>query len=293
MNNKIKKVFLGLLSFLLLDAITVSPALAGYWYAVGSNIYNTNSGKVGIGTAAPEAKFHIKLADSGATPFTDALVFENSGSAYLQILGGASSERTLVFGDSQNNADGGIKYNAADGPTNGMSFTTNGNIIRMVINSSGNVGIGTTAPQYKLHVAGTSFFDNYVKVSLWGGNAAQSIYRNSNYRLAFQSSDLRLKTNIKPINDSLAKINGINGVLFNWKTDPDGAQKTVGVIAQDVLKVLPEAVFTDKDESGKEYYGVHYEKLTALLIDGVKDQQEEINDLQQRLQLLKEKLNNK
>jgi len=74
-------------------------------------------------------------------------------------------------------------------------------------------------------------------------------------------------------------ISQINGFKYNMLDEPDGAKKRLGVIAQDLLPILPEATFTITNEAGEQYFGVHYEKLTALLIEGVKEQQAEINSL--------------
>lgn len=95
---------------------------------------------------------------------------------------------------------------------------------------------------------------------------------------AFQSSDKTLKENITNIENSLDKVSKINGVYYNWtkeaqdKHDHFGKEKEVGVIAQDVEKVLPEIVAT-RDDGTK---AVKYERLCALLIESVKELKKEI-----------------
>lgn len=102
---------------------------------------------------------------------------------------------------------------------------------------------------------------------------------------AFSTSDKRLKENIKQIEKPLDKIKKINGVTFDWRelTKEEEEQKfqlnrgaDVGVIAQEVEKVLPEIV-TTREKTG--YKAVKYEKLTALLIEAVKEQQTQIDEL--------------
>jgi len=93
---------------------------------------------------------------------------------------------------------------------------------------------------------------------------------------AFYSSDVALKEDIKNISDPLESLKKLNGVLFNWKDSwikkqggEDGyfvRKKDVGVIAQEVEKVLPEAVAQRKDG----IKAVKYDRLTCLLIEAVK-----------------------
>lgn len=90
------------------------------------------------------------------------------------------------------------------------------------------------------------------------------------------TSDERLKTNIEKINNPLEILNDINGVTFNWK---DGGDPSVGVIAQDVEKVLPEAVKTDPEGMKS----VCYDMLIGVLVEAIKDQQKRIDDLEARL----------
>jgi hypothetical protein len=128
------------------------------------------------------------------------------------------------------------------------------------------------------------------------------------------SSDKRLKENVIPIGDSLNKIKQISGVYFDWKDKVEGtdfvpAQKhDVGVIAQDVQKILPEVVTlapfdTDsygKSKSGENYLTVKYDKLVPLLIEAVKEQQTQIEsqksqneELIKRIETLESILQNK
>lgn len=90
------------------------------------------------------------------------------------------------------------------------------------------------------------------------------------------TSDATLKTNIAPIENPLAILKKITGVSFDWKDSKESAE---GVLAQDVEQVLPNAVNTD--EEGKK--SVSYNNLVGVLIEAVKGQQEQINNLKARL----------
>ena len=100
--------------------------------------------------------------------------------------------------------------------------------------------------------------------------------------VAYASSDERLKDNIELISNPIEKVQSLKGVTWNWNDNADELQQSlpnVGVIAQDVEKVLPELV-TDRDNG---YKGVDYAKLTGLLIEAIKEQQKQIDDLKSQI----------
>jgi len=100
--------------------------------------------------------------------------------------------------------------------------------------------------------------------------------------IAYSSSDARLKDNITTIESPLEKLSKINGVSFNWNDKQSiyeiGA-KDYGVIAQEVEAVLPELVTTRNNG----YKAVRYEKIVSLLIEAIKEQQTQINNLTYKL----------
>jgi hypothetical protein len=104
--------------------------------------------------------------------------------------------------------------------------------------------------------------------------------------VAYSSSDRRFKENIKPIPNALTKILRIGGYEFDWISNVElhGHEgHDVGVIAQEIEEVLPELVQTR--ESG--YKAVKYDKLVALLIEGMKEQQIQIDNLKSEVENLK------
>jgi hypothetical protein len=140
----------------------------------------------------------------------------------------------------------------------GSGTGTNGTIQLM----NGNVGIGTAAPTQKLHVVGN--------ICYTGAIAA--------------CSDFRYKTNINPIHNSLAKLMLLQGVNYYWKTSEYtnmdfSDRKQLGFIAQDLEKIFPEMVFTDD----KGYKSIDYSRLTPVLVETIKEQQKEIEEVFTRL----------
>ena len=106
--------------------------------------------------------------------------------------------------------------------------------------------------------------------------------------IAAFASDDRLKTNKVGISNALDKVNALSGFTYNWNefaseqgNQFDPTKRFVGVSAQEVQKVLPEAVtpapFND------EYLTVKYDKLVPLLIEAIKELSDKVSDLEERL----------
>ena len=115
---------------------------------------------------------------------------------------------------------------------------------------------------------------------IWGDFDGDSVIINGALRATGYSgganawtneSDRRLKKNIEPISNGLDIVMGLQGVKFDWKDERRG--RTVGFIAQDVAKVLPEVV-----DAG-DVYAMQTSQITAVLVEGMKEQQKQIRFL--------------
>ena len=131
--------------------------------------------------------------------------------------------------------------------------------------TGGNVGIGTNSPVYPLDVTGNA-------------RVTESIFAGS---FIYSSSDLRLKTDVKGISSPLEKVLRLEGVTFRWK---DSGEPGIGLIAQDVEEVFPEIVSTDQNSGMKS---IGYGNLVAPLIEAIKEQQSQIEQLRQEIEALK------
>ena len=137
---------------------------------------------------------------------------------------------------------------------------------------------------YYANPAGTSYF-NDIRASIlydrddtgYYVNPAEDSYFDEVYAAAFwYTSDKSLKKDITPLENSLEKVKQLEGVSFKWK---DNEEKDIGLIAQDVEKIFPELVSTNKETGLKS---VEYGKLTAILIEAIKEQQKQIDELKEK-----------
>jgi len=225
------------------------------------------TGNVGIGTTSPGAKLQVGDTSAGHDVY---------------IAGSTSSQSGLFFYDGS--IPGGMRYNFS---TDDLSIFTAGTA-RLMINSSGNVGIGTTNPQHKVHVSGNVYTSGNTytagKVGVGTTSPGWEVHVVGDIAYTgdvYDISDSRLKENITPLRNAIEKVSSLCGIYFNNKGESP-SKREVGVIAQDVEAVLPEVV----SENNEGYKVVAYSKLTALLIEAVKEQQKQIESLEQRIENL-------
>jgi hypothetical protein len=155
------------------------------------------------------------------------------------------------------------------------------------ITSTGNLNI------YSNNTAGTGTIGVYGTLATTG-----AITATGNITAYF--SDERLKKDLEPIENALSKIDSLRAVTYYQNEIADSylkpnTEKQVGVIAQDIQKILPEAVkpapfdvITDKDGnktslSGENYLTVQYEKIVPLLIAAIQELTDKVNDLEEQL----------
>ncbi len=98
------------------------------------------------------------------------------------------------------------------------------------------------------------------------------------------TSDLKLKENLVKIDKALDKVVGLTGYTFNFINDGE-KQVHSGVIAQDCVRVFPQVVRVNRDG----YLNVNYDGLIGLLIEAIKDQQHQIDNLKQHIDLIQNK----
>ena len=254
------RIELGQENTAIIGEVRVLPGNAGFFsvYNDADEAFRVDSnGRVGIGSASP-----AYTLDFGESASTIRLNGGGNGTAIRMGAGGASNDFTLIRvdgatddhdGESDNSNYGfSLKYmGSRSGNDNSLSLFADAEegtqFEAITILQDGKIGIKDTSPSYELEVNGTVAATNFDSLS-----------------------DRRYKTNIQVIENPIEKIMKIDGVSFNWK---ETNQPSLGVIADNVLEVLPEIV------SGEDTKSVNYNGLIGLLIETVKDQQKQIDEL--------------
>jgi len=286
----------------------------------------SESGNTGIGTSTFNTTNPEKLlVDAGTTTSFNVISGKGSINNYLQLNiqnrsngGSASSDvvastnnatETTGFIDMgiNSSAYNNISYPILGGINTAYVYATGNNFIlgngtaardmifftngfadtdeKMRILSGGNVGIGTTTPADKLSVAGVVAPSVDNTYSLGKSTARWSVVYAANGTI--QTSDLRLKTNIEPLRYGLKEVMLMQPVRYHWKDNAMPGAK-IGLIAQDVQQLVPEVVVGDQQ---KENLGMNYAELVPVLINAVKQQQQQIDEVQRKVDALKKKIN--
>ena len=129
---------------------------------------------------------------------------------------------------------------------------------------SDRLGVGVQAPTYRLELPNLSSSNGQGRANAW-----------------VTYSSVRWKENIRPIDHALEKVEQLRGVYYDAKSNK---KRSLGVIAEEVGQVLPEIV--DYEENGTDAKGLDYARLTAVLIEAVKEQQSEIRSLKSEVERL-------
>ena len=147
------------------------------------------------------------------------------------------------------------------------------------INNVGYLGVGTSAPANPLHVEGQGYIDgNFICMSnMYVG--IDLVVAGNTYTRKDQivDSDQRLKSNLSNIDNALDRVSRLTGYTYTYGTDK---KRSTGLIAQDVMGVLPEAV-GNNPSSGM--YGVEYGSMMGLIVEAIKELKRDVDDLKQKL----------
>jgi hypothetical protein len=219
---------------------------------------------VGIGTATPTSRLDVNGTGNFANRISVGTVSQGS----IRITGVGDTRYYCYNGGAVQEWLWGQKSSTNH---NWTLSTMNSGVEsdRVTVDTSGNMGINTTSPSQRLHVVGNILASGDIT--------------------AF--SDKRLKTNINIINDALAKVHSLTGYTFNVEHSADTNKNKVtpqhtGLLAQEVLNVLPEAVHQDNDG----YYSLAYGNIVGLLVQAIKELDEkykkELQDIKEKLIML-------
>ena len=267
---------------------------------INSTTASLNTSVTNLNTATSSYETKGRGIVSGSAQIDGSLLGSNKtitiGSTST-TLGGTSTTIAGLTSVTSTTFVGALTGNASTATTaaalttgrtiNGTSFDGSANItIPNLVSGSSQITLSSTTGYGTVINQNLLTTSNVQHNSLGIGMAASATAGRidaTNDVVAYSSSDIRFKENIKPIENALDKISKISGNTYDWKEEnkiEHGYEgNDVGVIAQEIEAVLPQLVQTR--ESG--YKAVKYDKLVALLIEGIKEQQKQIDELKSRL----------
>ena len=203
-----------------------------------------DGGYVGVGTTSPGYRLHV----DGTSMFTDGMnIVRTSGYAALE-MGGPDG----AYIDLKNPSTDDYDFRIITSGSGGSIQVAGGGDV-MTFASDGKIGINDSSPSYRLSVSG-------------------DIYATGNITAY---SDIRAKSNIEKIKNPLEKINKISGYTYTMKTEDNLDKRYTGLIAQEVLEILPEAVAGSEETQ----YSLAYGNMVGILVEAIKELKLEIDEL--------------
>lgn len=286
------------------------------------NIQNQSSGSAASSDVVATAN------DGNESQYFIDMGINSSGYSGSGILGGArtaylySTGGDLVIGNGTNDAElrfytttgsTGTERMRIDGPTGNVGIGTTSPTAGRKLHVSGgdfrvtnntinfDIQIGTTLSGHT-NAAGVAYYEiGGAETHMFGGqvipDADNTWTLGINGRRwsavwaangTIQTSDIRLKKNILPLNYGLNEIMQMEPVSYDWK-DNSGSHK-IGLIAQEVKKIVPEVVTGDES---KESLGMNYAELVPVLINAVKELKADLEITKKELEELKKTVNKK
>jgi hypothetical protein len=262
-------------------------------------VLNPNGGNVGIGTTSLEAKLHIASSETASRILIQNT---NNSSAGAGIFMKTTNAGTMVSNATLRTTNDGV-FSIFTGTTT--------EIERLTINSSGNIGIGTTSPGSKLTVVGG---DTLIEKSGGGtlvlqnpgvnsynisGGAELNFYANggANLRMNLTNggalynstgtygtiSDIRVKENIVEARDYTEDLMKLRVVKYSLKEEEATKATKLGFIAQEVEKVFPNMIETTKNEEFEDLKQIKTSVLIPMLVKTIQELNKRIGDLEKKI----------
>lgn len=267
-------------------ARTISYNTIGSPSTTGTNATGTWNisilGNAATATSATSASTATTL--TGLTTTIAKLNFTNTVTSNIQnqlnskaptsnptVTGTLTTDRIRINSvDAANNTS--TTHGFQIGPTNGVNLILDRNSIEVRNNGVGGLLALNSEGGGSVNIGGATTVSPYINLRATVVNASGDIVASGNVTA---HSDERLKSNIRTIDDAVLKVNKLRGVYFT-KDDTE----SIGVIAQEVEKVIPEVVLDG------EYKSVAYGNMVGLLIEAIKEQDKTINSLRDQVDIL-------
>jgi hypothetical protein len=267
--------------------------------ALGAGNKTDNSGSIAMGSSN-----NALAQNSIAMGFSNTIL---AGSNYSVAMGtnnqiGTTNASFAALATGQNNIVNGNfstavgQNNTISGP-NGTIIGSNASIPTGIIGSTiladsmGATVLSTEANQF------TGMFNGGYRILTNRANLTKGMIMdalgNANFSGTISSagtvvtSDMRLKKDILTLTGTLNNIKQLRGVNYYWKDTTKGTDRQLGMIAQEMEKVYPELVNTNKETGIKS---VNYSQFTGVLLEGIKEQQTQIDALKFEVETLKKEI---
>ena len=281
--------------------------------AVGKSVVNDAYG-------LPGTVRSMEIHNNGTATSSQSILFLTTASLAGGIGGVYFASPAVTTGGGVLSGISSVYETSGNGttPSTSLFFSTKGGAAlttRMVIAGNGNVGIGVAAPAFMLDVGARMRIRSTsgLTAGLWLNNDANTasnafIGMRSDTEVGFfgqtgtpswrfyvntitgdawlqgtltQSSDARLKKNIVPLSNTLKAVQQLNGYTYNWK-DASNPDEQIGLLAQELQKVYPQLV----KENDKGILSVNYSGMVPVLLEAIKEQQQQISNQNERIEKL-------
>ena len=266
--------------------------------AIGGNANNSTSTRASIG--ATNGNLHI---DAATGNFGTYLNFYDGTEGVF--IGSGNTSTVAKFEN-----DGRLNLTGSGGAATGYALSVNGTGVLTTGRELANVTASNGASGFRFKT-NNWFYSNDNIARFYFSASSATFFRSANHWY-FQNnsganqaqitdtgnaifvgnvtaygtvSDIRLKEDIERIADPIDKVKQLDGITFNYKKD---GSRSTGLIAQQLLEVLPEVVYETADlDSGDTHYAVRYGQVVGLLVEAIKDQQGQIDSLQTIIEEMK------
>ena len=241
----------------------------------------------GTGMSLSGTTFNCTVTDTNTITSLNAGGGAQTGAITFNGSGVSQSGATFTFTDTNTTYQGGAGM-ALSGTTFNIGGGTGINVaadeiaVDMGDFDTDDLSQGSTNKYYSDTLVNTRLAGS---ISTGAVTTSGAITATGNIT-AFNSSDIALKEDLNPISNALDKVMSISGYNFSWKDSnikerggEDGyfvRKKDVGIVAQEIEKILPEAV-ADREDGTK---GVRYELLVPLLVNAIKELKEKVEELE-------------
>ena len=231
-------------------------------------VVEARSGNVGIGTGAPDARLHV-LGDARIEVVTSTTA--DAMKPALRVSKEGAGRQLAAYFVNPRDGDAEVDVQLGGGKllpwgwslkgANGLFTISNVAVLppAVSITSTGYVGIADTAPEYRLELPNTANAGGQGRANAWKTYSSQ-----------------RWKTNIRTLDHAMDKVRDLRGVSFDWR---DQGKHDIGMIAEEVGRVVPEIV--DYEANGTDATSLAYDRLVAVLVEAVKEQDVRIAELEQ------------